>query len=143
MAGEFKGAGKQYPATDLENILAIVVINGSQINVSGRSISVVNGKVIVDGKDVTPDDKVIRIEVQGNVETLDVDVCAAIHVTGAVRELVTASGDVRCADVLGGVRTTSGDVQCKEVRGAVETVSGDVTASVIHGKVRTVSGDVR
>ena len=123
--------------------MATVIINGNRISVSGRGVTVVNGKVIVDGKDVTPDAKEIRIEVHGDVEHIEVDACNKIQVTGSVRELTTSSGDVTCGDVHGDVRTTSGDVRCKEVRGSVETVSGDVDAATIHGNVRTVSGEVR
>lgn len=104
---------------------------------------VVGGKVIVDGKDVTPDTRDIRIEVHGDVERVDIDACNTIHVNGAVGELTTTSGDVTCGEVQGNVHTTSGDVRCKDVGGSVQTVSGDVDATTIHGKVRTVSGDVR
>ncbi|WP_404667178.1 hypothetical protein [Roseateles asaccharophilus] len=122
--------------------MATIIINGKTISASGSSVTVVNGRVIVDGKDVTPDTKEIRIEVQGDIESLQADVCNSVSVTGAVKELTTTSGNVNCGDVEGDIRTTSGGVRCKDVRGSVETVSGDVEVGTIHGKVRTVSGSV-
>lgn len=102
-------------------------INGVTIT-SGRSITITNGRVVVDGKDVTPDAKDIRIEVQGNVDSISADVCSVLTVTG---------------DVAGDVSTQSGDVQCGNVGGDVETMSGDVRCGTVAGKVKTMSGDVR
>ena len=39
----------------------------------GGSISVSNGRVVINGQDVTPDAKRISIELQGNVDRLEVD----------------------------------------------------------------------
>lgn len=120
-----------------------IIINGTSITVSGGgSLQIINGRVIVGGKDLTPDAKDIRIEIHGDVAHLEVDSCNQVVVNGTVGELSTSSGDVKCGDVSGDVRTTSGDVRCKCVNGSVQTVSGDVEASQIAGSVRTVSGDI-
>lgn len=104
-----------------------VTINGTTITSSGRcNVVVVNGRVIVDGRDVTPDAKQVRIEVQGDIQTLQVDACEAVHVTGTVGEVMTQSGDVRCGNVSGSVQTMSGDVTCAAVAGRVSTMSGDI-----------------
>lgn len=109
-----------------ENILNTVIINGKTIT-AGRNITISGNRVIVDGKDVTPDAKDIRIEVNGSVESLSVDACNTINVTGGVGDLSTQSGDVKCGDVSGSVQTMSGDVRCGAVKGNVKTMSGDIT----------------
>lgn len=103
-----------------------VIINGTTIT-AGRNITISGNRVIVDGKDVTPDAKDIRIEVNGNVESISVDACNIINVTGSVGDLSTQSGDVKCGDVAGSVQSMSGDVRCGAVRGNVKTMSGDIT----------------
>ncbi len=124
--------------------MAKITINGTSINLSGRSVTIVDGKVIIDGQDVTPaNSKVINIEVHGDVHDICADACSSISVSGSVGDVSTKSGNVVCTDVLGSIRTVSGDVRCHDVRGPVESVSGDVMASTIHGRVRTVSGDIR
>lgn len=107
----------------------IISINGKTIVSAGRSITISAGRVVVDGKDITdamPDVKVIRIEVNGNVESLTVDACDAINVTGGIGDLSTQTGNVKCGDVSGSVQTMSGDVRCGAVRGSVKTMSGDI-----------------
>ena len=100
-------------------------INGVTIT-GGRSIVINNGRVVVDGNDVTPNAKDIRIEVNGDVDDLDVDACSTVKVTGSVRKLSTVSGDVECGNVGGDVKTVSGDVTCGTISGRVSTVSGDI-----------------
>lgn len=43
-----------------------------------------------------------------------------------VTTINTASGDVTCKDVKGGVLTMSGDVTCGNVGGNVSTMSGNI-----------------
>lgn len=94
---------------------------------SGKSVVVKNGKVFVDGKSVESDEKEIKIEVTGNIETLTVDHCDEVKVTGDVSKLKTMSGDVTIGgDVKGNVETMSGDVRCGNITGKVKTVSGDI-----------------
>lgn len=112
-----------------------VSINGTVISgnivggdlVIGGNIQVSNGKVIIDGKDVTPDSKTINISIEGDVSKLDVDVCNKIDIKGNVKDTYTMSGDIKCGNVEGNVETVSGDVDCGNVSGAIKTVSGDVT----------------
>lgn len=108
------------------HILNTVIINGKTYTGHG-SITVINGRVTIDGKDVTPDAKDIRIEVNGNVESLSVDACNSINVTGNVGDISTQSGDVKCGDVTGSVQSMSGDVRCGNVKGNVKTMSGDIS----------------
>jgi hypothetical protein len=102
-------------------------INGTTIMSSGRgNVVVSNDRIVVDGKDVTPDAKQITIEVQGDLQSIEADACDRIHVTGSVGHVKTTSGDVRCGDVTGSVQCMSGDVSCGRVGGSVSTMSGDI-----------------
>lgn len=65
-----------------------IVINGVTIS-GGRNVTIRNGKVIVDGKDVTPDAKEINISVTGNVERLEADACQKISITGDAGSVTT------------------------------------------------------
>ncbi|MFM7858674.1 MAG: hypothetical protein ACKO96_43835, partial [Flammeovirgaceae bacterium] len=61
----------------------------------GRNVIIANGRVIIDGSDVTPgDDKAITISVSGNVDKLEVDHCNLVSVVGDVGSIKTKSGDV-------------------------------------------------
>lgn len=104
-----------------------ITINGKRINVAGRNVSIRNDRVIVDGKDVTPDSREIHIHVDGDVERLEADVAHSIEVSGAAGCVVTQSGDVDCGEVKGNVSTMSGDIDCEAVDGDVATMSGDIT----------------
>lgn len=100
-------------------------ING--VTYSGRSVTINNGQVIVDG--------VVQGELSGYQVT--------VNITGNVDKVSTTSGDI---NIVGDVRhaiTTSGDIDCNHVIGDVETVSGDVDCGDIAGRVSTISGNIR
>lgn len=102
-----------------------IVVNGQTYH--GTSVSIVNGKVLVDGEEVqSATQPKIDVQLFGDVEVLE-----------------TASGNVTVQGQAGAVQTVSGNVECGAVSGSVSTVSGDVKASSIAGPVSTVSGDVR
>jgi DNA polymerase/3'-5' exonuclease PolX len=93
----------------------------------GNSITITNGKVIIDGKDVTPDSKTITISVEGNIDNLTVDACDKVTVTGDVNKVKTMSGDVDIkGNVTDSVSTMSGDVDCGNIGGSIKTMSGDI-----------------
>ena len=105
--------------------MSTIIINGNTY--SGNSIVVTNGKVIINGKDVTPDSKEITISVDGNIDELKVDACNKVSVNGNVSNIKTQSGDVDISgDVSGGIQTMSGDIDCFNVGGSISTMSGDV-----------------
>lgn len=106
-----------------------IKINGITIESSGSSVNIKNGKVIIDGKDVTPDSKEISIVVTGNVESIDCDTCNEI----------TINGDA------GSVKTMSGDVNVEgTIKGNCQNMSGNITAAgKIHGNATTMSGNIR
>lgn len=105
--------------------MSIITINGNTF--SGSNIIVTNGKVLINGKDVTPDSKEINISVVGNIEQLKVDACNKVNVEGNVKSISTQSGDVEVSgDVDGSISTMSGDIDCGHVKGSVSTMNGDI-----------------
>jgi hypothetical protein len=105
--------------------MATIRINNA--NYSGHSVTISNGRVLIDGKDLTPDSKNINIEVIGDVNEIQVDSCNELVVKG---------------NVLGNVSSTSGDIRCGNVAGNANSVSGDIKANRIFGKASSVSGDI-
>jgi len=106
--------------------MSTIRINGMTIT-AGRNITVNGNRVFVDGKDVTPNAKEIKIEVSGDVERLEADACNSISVTGNAGNIATQSGDVNvCGNVGGSVQTMSGDVDCGPVSGSVSSMSGNI-----------------
>jgi hypothetical protein len=105
--------------------MSTITINGNTY--SGNNIVVTKGKVIINGKDVTPDSKEININVEGNIEELKVDTCDSIIINGDVSNITTQSGDVEISgNVTGSIQTMSGDVDCGTVGGSISTMSGDI-----------------
>ena len=93
----------------------------------GDSIEVINGKVVIDDKDVTPDSKEINIYVEGNVEILEVVACNKISVVGDVKTISAQSGDIHVTgNIEGAISTKSGNVRCSKVQGAISTTTGNV-----------------
>lgn len=103
-----------------------IFVNG--VSYSGKSITIKNNQVIIDGKNVDPQDsKVITIVVEGDITHLNADRCDSISVTGSTGSISTMSGDVTVGgEVHGNVKTMSGDVDCGDIGGEVSTMSGDI-----------------
>ncbi len=109
----------------------MIIINGKKYNSSGKSISIINGHVTVDGKELTDlsgiEEKEIKIEIQGDIDVLDVDHCQQVSLQscGSVK---TMSGSVKCqGDIEGSVNTMSGSVKCGgEIKGSVSSMSGSI-----------------
>ena len=120
-------------------------ININTKSYSGNNVSIINGKIFVDGKKVdTDNDKNITISINGNVDNLEIDSCDRIEITGNVTTLKNGSGDVKCKDVEQNITSGSGDVECDIVKGNIITGSGDVNCrGSISGNVKTGSGDVK
>lgn len=115
------------------------IINGMVVD---GDLSIINGKVMVNGKEITTNDKKINIIIEGSVDQLKVDACDKIVVNGDVGELKTTSGDVILNECKGNIQTTSGDIECHGDCGSINTVSGDVKVKFAKGSINTVSGDI-
>lgn len=103
-------------------------INGSMISgSSGKNITIINGRVIIDGKDVTQDSKEINITIYGNIDQLQVDSCSTISVSGDAGTIKSQSGDIDIAgNVFGSVSNMSGNISCGDVGLRANTISGVV-----------------
>lgn len=125
-----------------DSIMNNINVNGKTF-ASSRSIVISNGKVIIDGKDVTPAEKEITITVTGDVNSLEVDYCNKIDITGNVGKLSSTSADVNVTGNSGDINTVSGDVDVEGDAGSIETVSGDVDCMNVAGSVDTLSGNIK
>jgi hypothetical protein len=96
---------------------------------TGNNVTISDNRIIIDGKDVTnqlPDQKEYHIQIDGNIEKLECEVCQKITVNGTVKNIKTLSGDVECKDVLGSIQTMSGNIDCENINGSVSTMSGNI-----------------
>ena len=109
-----------------------LTVNGTSYNFSGNNMVISNGKVMVNGKDITDlndiDQKEITIVIESDIDYLKVDHCHSIVANAYVEAIETISGSVHCAkDVCGSITTMSGSVRCKgEINGSVSTMSGNI-----------------
>lgn len=107
----------------------------SSININGKSftgnnVSIINGKVFVDGVEQTGE--------FAQEQTINVTVNADINNLKTVSGNVTVTGNVTTANTVSGDLTVTGSVH-----GDVHSVSGDVSCGAISGNVKTVSGDIK
>lgn len=62
----------------IENGTVIICGNIKNSSIEGNSISIINNKIFVDGKEIETEEKVINIIVEGNLDKLEVDCCNSI-----------------------------------------------------------------
>lgn len=112
-------------ASDISS--STITINGKTVSGSFKNVKIRGNKVIVDGVDVTPETKDIKISISGNVDSLSVDACNSITITGDSGSVKTMSGNVDIGgNVSGDVGTMSGNVKCGDVGGSVKTTTGNI-----------------
>ena len=106
-----------------------VIIGGNIKNssIEGNSVSIINNKIFVDGKEIETEEKVINIIVEGNLDKLEVDCCNSIKVNGITKDIEVSNGNI----------AISGDV-----KGNVNNVNGNIIAKVINGNCKTINGDI-
>lgn len=128
--------------------MSTVNVNGKVYNIpNGKSISVINDKVFVDGKLFAGEEdsnvKTINITIEGNVDTVEVDSCNKLEingdvngplitggsatVSGNVSQGVQTGGSLKCGDIGGNVNAF-GSVKCGDIKGAI-TSYGAITRS--------------
>ena len=112
-----------------------IIINGNSY--TGNNVSIINGKIIIDGNDVTPDSKTITIDITGNLGSLKADVVNKVSITGNV------DGDVQIGT--GDVQIGTGDVQIgSDVHGNIKTGVGDIKVQGnVSGNAKTGVGDIK
>lgn len=102
-------------------------ISVNNITYRGSSVSISNSKIVINGIDVTPNSKEITIQIDGDVETVNVDYANRISVNGNVGKIKCTSGDVSVTGtVKNSVESISGNISCGDVGGNVSTMSGNV-----------------
>lgn len=108
-----------------------VIINGKSYEIPNGSVSIINNKIYVDGKEFTEgmekDSKIVDIIVHGNVYQIDCQ--ESVEVKGNANIIncggscsvnkdvvgdVKAGGSVKCNNVKGSVRA-GGTVKCKSI----------------------------
>ena len=109
------------------NSYSTVSVNGKTIRVKGSNITIINDKIIIDGKvlDESMDYKNITVIVEGDCNKLDaagevtvrgncgsVDCGGSCTVNGDVNGNVDAGGSVTCGNVSGDI-DAGGSVRCK------------------------------
>ena len=111
----------------LGNGTVIIGENIKNSSIEGNSISIINNKIFVDGKEIETEEKVINIIVEGNLDKLEVDCCNSIKVNGVTKDVEVSNGNI----------TISGDV-----KGNVNNINGNIIAKVINGNCKTKNGDI-
>ena len=105
-----------------------IIINGKKYE--GQNLSIINNRVIIDGKDVTDkddDSKVINIHCESDINSIEVDNCNKLEVLGDAGHITTTNGNVIIGgNVSGDVKTTNGNVKCENINGSVSTKNGNV-----------------
>lgn len=96
--------------------MSTVLING--VEVQGNNITIMNGKVIVDGVN-----QVIEVKDKVLVEVKE----------GSRLENLVVYGDLNCTEVEGDVECM-GTVKCADVLGNVDS-NGSVTCETVHGNI--------
>lgn len=106
--------------------MASIVING--VSISGGNVTIKNNRVMVDGKDVTPDAKEINISVTGDVDQIKVDACQKIPISGNAGSVECHAGSIEVGgNVAGSVKTHAGSIRCGDVGGDASTIAGHVS----------------
>jgi cytoskeletal protein CcmA (bactofilin family) len=97
---------------------------------NGRNIQICNGKVIIDGVTVADSSTstIGDITIEGNVESLNIDMVQKVIVKGSVKSLESSQGDVYVeGSVEGSIESSMGDISVKgDVKGNCKTSMGDI-----------------
>ncbi|WYE13153.1 hypothetical protein KST99_10185 [Fusobacterium polymorphum] len=96
-------------------------------SIEGNSVSIINNKIFVDGKEIETEEKVINIIVEGNLDKLEIDCCNSIKINGVTKDIEVSNGNI----------AISGDV-----KGNVNNINGNIIAKVINGNYKTTNGDI-
>jgi len=102
-----------------DNFMNKITIDGVSYDVEGKNVSVVNRRIIVDGKVIVDNiiSNTVHIKWEGELAKLD---CTSCEIVGNVHGKVDATSVV-CGDVGGDIDATS--VKCGNVAGDIDAVS--------------------
>ncbi len=105
----------------------MIVINGKSYK--GNSLQINDNEILIDGRrvDDQEDQKVINITVDGNIDTLNVDSCDKLEITGDCGNVTSKNGDIQISgNIDGDVTNKNGNIMCRNVSGDVETKNGSI-----------------
>lgn len=102
--------------------MSVVIVNGTSYECIGRNISINNGKIKVDGKEIIPStgrfQREITVEVYGDVESIDSD--GSVRVNGNV-------GEVNCGGSANIGKDVCGDVSAGGSVSVIGNIKGNVS----------------
>lgn len=107
-----------------------LTVNGRQFE--GRTVEQKNGRIFVDGHDVTDEVKIatnqIIVVVQGDVSKLEAQGIQQLTVSGNAGAITSTHGRIEIkGDVSGSVESISGPITCGKVGGSVESKNGPIS----------------
>jgi hypothetical protein len=109
-----------------------VNINGRCISVQGNNISVINGKVFVDGKEYKEQPEKteqIILKIEGAVQQLNID--DSVSIEGDVTaEHIRVNGSINCRNIKGSIEA-KGSINCDDIEGKVKA-GGSINADSIN-----------
>jgi hypothetical protein len=123
------------------------VINGRSY--SGRNVNIINGRVIVDGKEVKDGDlskePVINVTIEGDAQHVENEAGNIIVQGGITGDAKTSQGNIECGGDIGGLaKSSQGDVTCRgDIHGGAKTSMGDIKATHIYNGAKTSMGKVK
>jgi hypothetical protein len=106
----------------------MITINGKTYQ--GNNLQITGNRVYIDGKpvDQEEDEKTINISVDGDIQTLKVDSCNQIDVTGNCKSVNSTNGNIQVkGNIEGDVVNKNGNIVCRNVSGSVTTKNGNIT----------------
>lgn len=108
-----------------------ILFNNKNIDIpsGAKSIKIINGKILIDDVDVTPENEknIIHIVINGNIEKLDVSRAASIVVNGSTGNVDLGTGNVNVTgDVLGRVSVDVGNISANDVYMSAKVGTGDI-----------------
>jgi hypothetical protein len=97
-------------------------------NIQGRNITIINGVVVVDGKqiDLPENEKVINIYAE-SIDRIEVDSCNEVIVKGNSGSILVSQGNVSVGgNVDGDINVSQGNVYCGNIGGDVSVSIGNI-----------------
>lgn len=102
-----------------------VVINGKTY--FGDTVVITKDDIIIDGNSISNSDRIINIQISGDVEKIDFVNVNSFVMNGNAGLANTTNGDINVdGNILGSVNTINGNVNANDIGGSVGTISGDI-----------------
>lgn len=106
--------------------MARITING--VTYEGENLIINNnsGHIQIDNQIISISNRIININVSGDLNVLEVSSANTIEIIGNAGEVNTASGNIQVDKVLGNANSVSGSIYANDIIGNVSTISGSV-----------------